>query len=351
MTPDERTAELEAENTALRAQVRELAGLREQVQLLAAQVRELQARAAKDSQNSGKPPSSDGLARKPRRTKSLRTPSGKKAGGQLGHRGETLRLVAAPDAVVQHRPAVCAGCQAPLVAAAVVGRERRQVHDLPPVRLVVTEHQALRLRCPACQAVTAGTFPPEAPSRAQYGPRLRALAVYLVQAQFVPLGRVQQLVADLTGVRLGRGTVVTWMQQAARTLEPVDVAIKAALVRAPVLHNDETGVRRGGQLAWAHLASTDRLTHYAIHAQRGTAATDAIGILPDFRGVSVHDGFASYRTYTTCRHALCNVHHLRELTCLDEQYQQALCYFRPSSLSFLLRSQFHSVGGVPVPSF
>jgi transposase len=321
MTPDERIAELEAENVALQAQVSELPGLREQVTILLARVRDLEARLAKDSHNSGKPPSSDGLKRK---TKSLRMPSGKKAGGQLGHRGETLRLVAVPDAVVEHRPTVCAGCHRELPHdARVVLRERRQVQDLPPVRLVVTEHQALRLRCPACQAVTTGAFPDEAPSRAQYGPRLRALAVYLLQAQFVPLGRVQQLLTDLVGLRLGRGTLVRWIQQAAYTLEPVEEQLTAALRRAPVLHSDETGVRRGGQLAWAHVASTDRLTHYAIHAQRGVAATDAIGILPDFAGVSVHDGFASYRAYTQCRHALCNVHHLRELTFLEEEYAQA----------------------------
>lgn len=202
-------------------------------------------------------------------------------------------------------------------------RERRQVQDLAPVRLVVSEHQMLRLCCPACQAVTAGKFPAAVPIRAQYGPRLRALAVYLAQAQFVPLGLVQQLLTDLAGLRLGRGTLVSWIQQAARTLEPVEEHLKAALRRAPVLHCDETGVRRGGKLAWAHVVSTDRLTLYAIHAQRGAAATDAIGILPDFRGASVHDGFASYRTYTRCRHALCNVHHLRELTFLEEEYHQA----------------------------
>ena len=90
-----------------------------------------------------------------------------------------------------------------------------------------------------------------------------------------------------------------------------------------MLHSDETGVRRAGALAWAHVASTSRLTHYAIHAKRGSEATDAIGILPDFTGVSVHDGWTPYRAHTTCRHALCNIHHLRELTFLEEQYQQA----------------------------
>jgi transposase len=309
MTPEARIAELEAENAALH----------ERVEMLAAQVQDLQARLAKDSRNSSKPPSSDGLKRKP---KSLRQRSGKKAGGQLGHRGQTLRLVATPDAIVAHRPAVCAQCQTALDEAAVVLHERRQVWELPPVRLQITEHRALHVRCPACQVVSAGTFPPEAPSRAQYGPRLRALAVYLVQAQFVPFARVQQLLADVAGVRLARGALVGWVQQAARALEPVDAALKMALRQAAVLHNDETGVRRGGQLAWAHVASTSQLTHYAIHAKRGSQATDAIGILPDFHGVSVHDGWTGYHAYTACRHALCNVHHLRELTFVEEEYGQ-----------------------------
>ncbi len=164
MTLEARNAELEAENAALRAQVT----------ALLARVQELEARAAKDSHNSGKPPSSDGLKR---RTKSLRRRSGKQPGGQLGHRGETLHLVATPDTVVEHRPAVCPACQAERDGAVVVLRERRPVHELPAVRLRVTEHQALHVRCPACQAVRVGAFPPEAPSRAQYGPQLRARAV------------------------------------------------------------------------------------------------------------------------------------------------------------------------------
>jgi transposase len=321
LDPAARIAELEAENAALRAQVSELPMLREQLAGLLARVQELEAQRAKDSHNSSKPPASDGLRRKP---KSLRQPSGKKPGGQLGHRGETLHLVAVPDVVLEHRPALCAHCQTPLEGGEpVVRRERRQVQEVPPVRLHITEHQRLHLRCPSCAQVSAGTFPAAAASRTQYGARLRALVVYLVQAQFLPLGRTQQLVRDLFGVRLARGTVVEWVQQAAHTLQPVDAALKVALRQAPVLHNDETGVRRGGGLAWAHVASTARLTHYAIHAQRGAAATDAIGILPDFRGVSIHDGWASYRTYTACRHALCNVHHLRELTYLEEEYHQA----------------------------
>jgi transposase len=315
---------LTAENGHQREQIAALvaqnAALVAQNATFAARVQDLEARLAKDSHNSGKPPSSDGLGRK---TKSLRRRSGKRPGGQLGHHGETLHLVATPDALVEHRPSVCATCQAPLDEAEVVLRERRQVRDLPRVRLMVTEHQALHVRCPHCQAVSIGAFPAEAPSRAQYGPRLRAFAVYLVQQQFVPYGRVRELFADLAGAALSSGTLLSWVQQSAATLAPVETRLKEALQRAPVLHVDETGVRRTGRLAWAHVVSTSRLTHYAIHAKRGSEATDAVGILPAFTGVSVHDGWKPYWRYTRCRHALCNIHHLRELTFLEEQYQQA----------------------------
>jgi transposase len=311
MTPEERIAQLEAEN----------ARQREQIALLVARVQELEARAAKDSHNSGKPPSSDGLARK---TKSLRKRSGKKPGGQIGHHGQTLGLVAVPAEIVEHRPTVCRACQTPLEAqTSVVLRERRQVQELPPLQLRVTEHQALHIQCPTCRAVSVGTFPTAVPSRAQYGPRLRALAVYLVEQQLVPYARVRALLADLLGVTVSLGTLVAWVQQAAQALEPVEAQVKAALTRVPVLHSDETGVRRAGTLAWAHVASTARLTHYAIHRMRGTEATEAIGILTAFTGVSVHDGWKPYRAHPGCRHALCNIHHLRELTFLEEQYQQA----------------------------
>jgi transposase len=202
-------------------------------------------------------------------------------------------------------------------------RERRQVHELPPLRLRVTEHQLLHRQFPVCGVVSAGAFPAEASSRAQYGHHLRALAVYLVQQQLVPYGRVRDLLRDLFEVQLSQGTLVAWVRQAAAALEPVELQIKAALRRAPILHSDETRVRRAGHLAWAHVTSTSRLTHYAIHPKRGAAATNAIGILPDFAGVSVHDGWRAYRAHASCRHALCNIHHLRELTFFAEEYDQA----------------------------
>jgi len=318
MAQEERIAELEALVARQQQQNEQLLAVNAE---LRARVQELEARLAKDSPTSSKPPSSDPLGRK--RPRSQRRRSGKKPGGQLGHRGETLHLVAMPDEVVEHRPATCAGCQAPLdETAAIAGYERRQVHELPPVRLVVREHRALHVRCPACAQVSVGVFPAEAPSRAQYGARLRALAVYLLEQQLIPYARVREVFTEVLGAPVSLGTLTRWVRQGAEALRPVEAQIKAALQRAPVLHSDETGVRRAGTLAWAHVASTARLTHYAIHAKRGREATDAIGILPAYQGVSVHDGWKPYRTYTDCRHALCNIHHLRELTFLEEQYEQ-----------------------------
>jgi transposase len=308
MTPADRSAELEAEVSALRARVQELLVRNQQVQ----------ARLAKDRHNSSKPPSSAPLARK--RPRSQRRRSGKKPGGQLGHSGQTRHLVATPDERVEHWPAVCGACQTPLdPTAPVVLYERRPVQELPAVRLLVREHRALQVRCPTCAHVSVGTFPAEAPSRAQDGPRVRALAVSLLEQQLLPYARVRELFADLVGVHVSLGTVNRWVAQGAERGRPVEEQIKAALQRAPVLHSEETGVRRAGRRAWAHVSGTTRLTHDAIHAQRGRAATDAIGILPSYRGVSVHDGWKPSRHYTACRQALCTIHHLRELTFVDEQ--------------------------------
>jgi len=197
------------------------------------------------------------------------------------------------------------------VAAPVSRRARLLYHDAPSAR------------SSGCEQLSVGAFPAEASSRAQYGPRLRALAVYLVEQQLIPYARVRERLADLFGAHVSVGTLLRWVAQGAAALRPVEEAIKAALMRAPVLHSDETGVRRAGKLAWAHVASTARLTHYAIHPKRGLEATAAIGILPAYRGVSGHDGLRSYGASPQCRHALCNIHHLRELTFIEETFHQA----------------------------
>ncbi len=301
------------EENALRA---ENAALREQVQALLVRVQELEARLTKDSHNSSKPPSSDGLGRK---TKSLREKSGKKRGGQPGHPGHRVSLVATPDTVQTHRPSQCEVCQRELPNDAPSWVERRrQVQELPPVGLTVTEHQILHVRCPACGATTEAEAPARVSAPQQYGPRLRAVAAYLVQQQFVPYARVREVFADVFSAALSVGTLVNLVRLGAARLLDVEEEIKTALRQAPVLHHDETGLRVAGtecaRLEWTHVTCTKDLTHYARHAARGATALEAIGILPGYVGTSLHDGWTSYRHYTACRHALCNAHHLRELT-------------------------------------
>ncbi len=300
-------------------QAETIRGQAETIARLEARVAELEGRLAKDSHNSSKPPTSDGLGRRPR---GQRTPSGKRSGGQVGHAGQTLAVVAVPDAVVRHVPERCARCQQPLAAAGTVV-ERRQVHDLPPLRLEVTEHQVEEVRCPACGAFSRGTFPAAVGAPVQYGPRLRAVAVYLHAYQLVPEDRTAEALADLFGAPVSAGSLASWGQQAAETLAPTVTRIADLVAAGTHQHADETGMRVHGRLHWLHVNSTRWLTHLAWHARRGKAATEAIGIWPRFRGCATHDRWASYDAYRAGRHSWCGAHLVRDLTFLAEQQHQA----------------------------
>ena len=285
-----------------------------QVAVLTARVAQLEARLGAHSQNSHRPPSSDGPRTPPR---SQRTRSGKGPGGQPGHPGQTLGMVATPDAVVPHHPAQCARCGRALGAVPATAVARRQVVDLPPLALVVTEHQAATVCCPHCHHATTAPFPPAVSQAVQYGPQLLGLGVYLRHYQLLPYQRVADLLRDLFGRGPSPGTLHTASLRATAALAPVEAALKTALAAAPVAHADETSITVAGQRRWVHVVSTPTLTHYAWHAKRGHAATDVIGVLPAFAGRLIHDGWASYWHYP-CQHGLCNAHHLRELTAVAE---------------------------------
>ena len=296
------------------------AELRQQVQVLTARVADLEARLNRDSHNSHKPPSSDGPAKLPRR-RSQRKRSGKASGGQPGHPGATLVQVDQPDTVVVHRAAECGQCGARLDTAPVVARECRQVMDLPAVRPQVSEHQVLHHRCPQCQSVTGGQFPTDVTQPMQYGPGVKALAVYLQEYQHIPFERTQEFFRDVFNLPLSEGTLARAREICATQLEPVETAIKQALVETSVANFDETGIRIEGQTHWLHVAGTPALTYYAVHAKRGQVAMDAIGILPAFRGTAVHDALGAYFQYG-CHHGLCNAHLLRDLTAISETTRQ-----------------------------
>lgn len=286
-----------------------------QVAVLTARVAALEAQVGGHSQNSHRPPASDGPRTPPR---SQRTPSGKRPGGQPGHRGHTLAMAATPDRTVAHHPAACAQCGAALGGALAVAVARRQVVDLPPLALVVTEHQAATVCCPRCQAPTTAAFPDHVAAPVQYGPRLLGLGVYLRHYQLLPYARIRETLADLFGASPACDTLATAGAAAHATLAPVEAALAAALAAAPLAHTDETSIRVAGQRQWVHVVSTATLTHYARHPKRGRAATAAIGLLPRFVGRLIHDGWACYWHHPG-PHGLCNAHHLRELAAVAER--------------------------------
>ncbi len=289
-----------------------------QVSALTAKVAELEGRLAQNSRNSSKPPSSDGL-NKPK-PKSLRQAGQKPTGGQKGHTGHTLEKVAQPDHIEHHAPpSHCTACALPLAGAVVV--ETRQVFDIPPLGYEVTEHQVLEACC-TCGKVHRGEFPEDVAAPVQYGARIKAAVVHLTHQHMMPVARTGELMGDLFGLPVSDATVLAINGEARARLVPAVAAICEALKTAPVAHADETGMRVAGKLRWLHVVATTTLTWLGNHANRGKKAFEAFGILAVFTGTPVHDGWKSYRDLA-CVHALCNAHHLRELTYVFEELGQA----------------------------
>jgi transposase len=290
----ERFAALELENAALKARVAEL-----------------ERRLGLNSSNSGKPPSSDGL-KKPPRTQSLREPSGKKSGGQKGHRGETLRQVENPDVIINHYPEGCANCALKMTPEmGTIGYQSRQVFDVPEPKVVVTEHRAHSCVCPNCQTVTSAPFPEGVTAPAQYGARICAFVVYLLNYHFLPEDRLAELLSDLFGLKMVPATIARMSAACAQRFRGFADTVCEHVAAARVKHLDETGFRIGGRTQWLHIFSTALLTFYRISSKRGS-------LLSGVTGIVVHDHWKPYYTMTGVLHALCNAHHLRELKALVE---------------------------------
>jgi transposase len=289
-----------------------IASLQRELEALRAENAELRRRLEMNSSTSSKPPSSDGLRKRP---VSLREPSDRPSGGQKGHKGETLRQTAEPDRIVTHEAAACRHCGAAFSLREATGGVRRQVFDLPERLIEVTEHRGLVYACACCGKPTRAAFPEGVTGPAQYGDRLRAAAVYLHAQQLIPENRTAEALADLTGADgLCAASVAEWTRRRAGALAPVAERIGALIRAARVRCLDETGLRIGGKTQWLHTAATETLTLYRACARRGAMPEGLEG------GVVVHDGFKPYRNLDGAprppAHALCNAHHLRELKAL-----------------------------------
>jgi transposase len=299
---------------SLPAEVVELiASLKLRIAELEAEVAKLRRQGGLDSSNSSKPPSSDGLKKKPRLTRSLRGRSGKASGGQEGHEGDTLRQVAKPDFVIPYEASACEHCFSPFEPNSAIAVEKRQVFDLPERPLLVTEHRASIHRCAHCRGVTKARFPSGVVSPVQYGERFRAAAAYLNVQQLVPEDRTAQALSDLFGAPVVcPASVVAWVGKKDRELRQVYEHIGERVAEAKVRHLDETGFRIAGKLQWLHTTSSLTHTFYRAGEKRGAIPTQLKG------GVVVHDHFLPYRGMDAVDHAYCNAHILRELEGLIE---------------------------------
>jgi transposase len=278
-------------------------------------IAELEARLRQTPRNSSRPPSSEGLGKPSPR--SLRKKSGRKPGGQGGHEGRTLAQVARPDRELRHEPGCCGRCGAGLARRPVTGVERRQVFDLPEAAVTVTEHQLIEREC-GCGQRTRAAAPPGAHGPVQYGPRIAAVIVYLHAGQFLSKNRTAQALAELFGIPLSPGTVAALTARAAGQLDGFLEHAREQIAASGVAGFDETGFRVAGRLHWVHCARTGKYTLLMVHPRRGTEAMKAMGVLPRFTGVAVHDAWAPYDTYTGPEHQLCCAHALRELQAVTD---------------------------------
>ena len=287
---------------------------------LKAEVAELKARLNQNSSNSSKPPSSDGLCKKP---PIMREKSGKKPGGQPGHKGSGLILPKNPDKFITHEPSQCATCASNSTCKAARNQIAGRRHEIDvEIRTHVTEHQQIRVVCPQSGAILLGAYPTNITSEAQYGIGYTSLVTALNTIGIVSMERIQELLHGITGISPSVGTIATMLETSANAVSGTVAEIKAAVTSAPIVHFDETGVRIGGATEWLHSASTDDMTYLSVHPKRGKEGMNAAGVLPEFTGTAVHDCWVAYFTYANMAHALCNAHVLRELKAATEDYAQ-----------------------------
>ena len=283
-------------------------------------VKSLESQVNKNSNNSSKPPSSDGFKKK---TKSLRTKSGKTLGGQKGHEGKTLELSDNPDEIIIHTVDKCDICGESLQDISPERHIIRQVVDIPEIKVKVIEHRAEVKKCPKCRRKNTGKFPDGITNSVQYGEKVKAVSVYLTQYQLIPYKRGSELIFDMFGINLSQGTMVNFNDYCHENLKGVENNIKNSIINSQgAVHFDETGISIDKKLQWLHVASNDRYTYYEAHQKRGKEAVDDINILSNFTGTAVHDCWKTYHQYSNCDHALCNAHILRELNGISELEKQ-----------------------------
>ena len=293
--------------------------LRERNHELENRNRELENRSKLNSSNSSIPPSKNPLNSK--KISNSRVSSGNKPGGQTGHIGTTLSPVENPDIIVDHTPKVCSGCGATVQTDLLQFLDERQEAEIPPTSIQWIAHRLFSYHCPDCHTITNGEFPQHMTQKVQYGVRLTAYVTYLSVYQLIPVKRLTHMLSDLHGCSISPGTVINMVERVGANLDEFTDKVRKLLIESPVVHTDETGMKVGKKKFWLHVASTKLLTLYGIFRSRGHEGIEALGVLPQYLGITVHDFWDSYHKYP-CSHAYCNAHILRELKRVEEETKQ-----------------------------
>lgn len=318
--------ELKQINLTLNESISALTG---EIELLKSRISDLESMLGLNSSNSSKPPSTDTFVK----PKSQRKPTGKKPGGQRKHKGHHLEKVDNPDNIIKHFPDVCECCNRKLNQENARIAGSRQVFDLPVTSIEVTEHRIMEIKC-KCGKLNIPLYPSDVKSETSYGSNIRSCVAYLSTYQHLPVMRIKELLNDLFKVEISTGSIENIILESVDLLTDFNETIKEALINSDLIHADETGLKINAKGIWAHVISNETLTMYHLDEKRGSEAIDNFGIIPNTNAISVHDGFISYKRYENITHSLCNAHHLRELTFIDEQLGQKWA----KSMARLLRS-------------
>ena len=288
------------------------------VEKLEERIKELEARLNMNSSNSSKPPSTDNKLTK-EKNKNKKPNSNKKRGAQNGHKGKHLKMMTTPDTTEMLHPTTCSCCNASLKECDSVKFEKRQLFDLPDVKMQVTEYQAHTVECRECHTLNKAEFPNNVNATTQYGDNLKSFISYLNAYQMLPYERIAEIIEDLASHKISVGTIYNFLNTHYDKLEEFESSLKQSLLKEDVLNSDETGVNIKGALHWIHVASSSVMTYYMLHQKRGRVAIDAMEVIPNYKGILVHDHWSPYNHYTNCTHSYCNAHILRELNGITQK--------------------------------
>lgn len=286
------------------------------VEKLEERIKELESRLNMNSTNSSKPPSTDDKLKKPKNKDTSN--SKKKRGAQAGHKGKNLKIVGTPDNIKILLPTECSCCNRSLKNIDSLKYEKRQLFDLPEVKMQVTEFQSHSIECKKCHTLNKAEFPTNINAITQYGDNLKSFVSYLNTYQMLPYERISETIKDLTSHKISTGTIYNFLNTHYDKLEKFEATLKRSLLKEDVLNSDETGINIKAKLHWIHVTSSSVMTYYMLHQKRGRVAMDDMGIINNYNGILVHDHWTPYNNYE-CIHSYCNAHILRELNGVTEK--------------------------------